>query len=297
MSQETLKEKLLKAVMEDDRATILDLHSMGFDLNTPVYLDQTALARAVINRKVEAVETLLATGTMNLESPAGKQSFALAAHYSSTAGVINAFIRAGANINTRFSNNETLLIKACAHANLPVVKELLKARADVNAQDSVGRTALFNASRLDDVKIVEELLRAGARASINAQTNQGTTALMEAALYGNPSIVYRLVEAGANIQIINSEQHTALTYALRGDRQGSHQEVVDFLLARGAIPRDVNIGMATKDGKTALADTLRAVKAARDPAVGGAAFPRKSHRRRNRRRSTRRSFRRRQYFT
>jgi ankyrin repeat protein len=293
MSQETLKEKLLKAVMEDDRATILDLHSMGFDLNTPVYMDQTALARAVINKKVEAVETLLATGTMNLESPAGKLAFAKAANHSSTVDVINAFILAGANINTRFSNDETLLMKACTNANLPVVKELLKAGADVNAQDSYGRTALCNASHLDDVKIVEELLDAGAQETIDVQTKKGDTAVMEAALYGNPSIVYALVEAGANIQIINSEHQTALTYALLADRQGDHQEVVDFLLARGAIPRDVNIGMATKEGKTALADTLRAVKAARDPAVGGAAFPRKSRRRRNRRRSTRRSFRRR----
>ena len=89
-------------------------------------------------------------------------------------GVVNALIKAGANVNARTERNGmTALIAAAQGGHLDVVNALIKAGADVNAKGTYGYTALAWAQhgksrepmpkRRDFVDIVNALKAAGAK--------------------------------------------------------------------------------------------------------------------------------------
>ncbi|KAJ9523983.1 hypothetical protein QJQ45_022370 [Haematococcus lacustris] len=107
----------------------------------------------------------------------------------------------------------SLLLEACLHGRLPLVKLLLRKLAiDVNVCDGVGRSPLLLAARQGDVRLVALLL--AHHAVCRAEQQQGRDPLMEAACAGHAATVELLLRSGtANVQAVDASGRSALKLA------------------------------------------------------------------------------------
>jgi len=126
---------------------------------------------------------------------------------------VNSAIKAGANVNARYSETGvTVLMFAVASCKLEVVDALIKAGARVNESSYKGHTPLMSAALRKDVSFIELLVKAGAE--VNAKTKDGTTALMSAALLNkNPAIIKALLLSGADATVKCNNGYFAFDYA------------------------------------------------------------------------------------
>ena len=156
--------------------------------------------------------------------------------------VIEALIKADADVNASNKNGTTALQVAAINGHLKVVEALIEAGADVNASNNNGVTALQVAAENGHLEVIEALIKAGAK--VDQENTNGDTALKYAADHGHVKIVKALIKAGADINKSGGEnKETALKYAA----QKGHTEVVEALIEAGA---DVNV--SNKIGATAL---------------------------------------------
>ena len=97
--------------------------------------------------------------------------------------------------------------------NHSVLEAFIKAGGNVNQPNKYGKYLLSIAAMVGDIEAMNELIKAGA--NINSQDNDrgGTTPLIEAALAGYPDAVSLLVEHGADRSLKSKEHKDALTYA------------------------------------------------------------------------------------
>jgi len=77
--------------------------------------------------------------------------------------IIQALLKAGANVNDKDLDGRTLLMIAAMKGMDKAVKVLLDAGADINAQDNFGSTALKQATTLKRKKIAQLLQKKGAK--------------------------------------------------------------------------------------------------------------------------------------
>jgi ankyrin repeat protein len=143
---------------------------------------------------------------------------------------IEAFLKAGININTKGTNDFTALMAATRHGCLAAVNTLLKNGADPDIEDSHGNRAIFSAIDQNLLPVVHQFLAHGA--SINLKNKFGWTALIYAAANGRAEIVDALVKKGADVNGQDNEAKTALLNAA----DHGHGEIVRKLLKHGADP-------------------------------------------------------------
>jgi ankyrin repeat protein len=93
-----------------------------------------------------------------------------------------------------------------------------QAELDVGAVNDEGITALIAASS-EGHKAVVELLLTKTTAAVNAQDKDGTSAVMAAAVRGHNEVVEVLLAHRADVNMQNSDGHTALMFAYNGRNQ------------------------------------------------------------------------------
>ncbi len=98
---------------------------------------------------------------------------------------------------------------------LPIMNALIKAGANVNHADNEGKTPLMLAQTAEETNV---LLKAGA--NINQADKQGKTALMYAAERGDIETVKHLIKAGADALLTDKSGYTAKDYAIGTDLIG-----------------------------------------------------------------------------
>ncbi len=103
-------------------------------------------------------------------------------------------------------NGYTALIWAATKGYTKVVEALIKAGADVNAKNNFGSNSLILAATGGHTEVVKALIAAG------ADLNDRNTALMRAAQEGHTEIVEALIAAGANIYLADKYSKTAKYY-------------------------------------------------------------------------------------
>lgn len=102
------------------------------------------------------------------------------------------------NLDFADSGGETLLWKAVQKNSIGVVEALLKAGANINIPDKAGWSPLHIAVQNQDINMVDLLLRYAPE--INAQNKHGNTAIWIAVYYakGQEDIINLLLDSGAD---------------------------------------------------------------------------------------------------
>ena len=124
---------------------------------------------------------------------------------------------------------QQLLFEAARLGRTDMIDALLKAGADINAYDDRGFTPLILAAYNGQSAAVETLITKGADAC-RPDRDQGNTAQMGVAFKGEDGIAARLLKAGCNVNARNHAGQTALMMASLFSRTRQ----VDILLAAGA---------------------------------------------------------------
>jgi len=130
----------------------------------------------------------------------------------------------GTSVNATDAEKRSALMFAAFNGHTAVVGHLLKAGTEIDARDSAGRTALMYASSGPFADTVALLVNEGAEINIQG-TLEGFTPLMTAAAEGLVSVVRLLLAAGADVDLVDKDGDTALSFA----RQNGHTEVVALL--------------------------------------------------------------------
>lgn len=111
--------------------------------------------------------------------------------------VLQEFIRAGYDLNTRTEKGYTALILAAYHGHAPAVDLLLQGGADPCAEDVRGNTALMGAIFKGELAIARKLMQA--ECAPNHRNKAGQTPAMYAALFQRTELLQALRERGADL--------------------------------------------------------------------------------------------------
>lgn len=154
--------------------------------------------------------------------------------------IIDALIKAGANVNAKSKIGTTALILAITEKHPEGVPLLLAAGADVNAISKLKNTALLEAINNKDAPLVEMLIKA--RANVNLKGNRDETPLIAAVIKNQVAIAEMLIKAGADVRAKDKYSH-ALTYAIN---IAKNPALVDMLIKAGANVNETKVDfMAT----------------------------------------------------
>ncbi|KAK2808088.1 hypothetical protein FQN50_005006 [Emmonsiellopsis sp. PD_5] len=153
--------------------------------------------------------------------------------------LVHLLIRKGANVHTRYSDEQTVLHMAAEVEEENIVRALLEQNVDVQASRTDGLTALHFG--VTNEAITRLLLEAGA--DTEAKTNKLCTSLHAAAIFGSAGSLRALIEHGASIDARDDQRSTSLHWA-SGDGRG---EVARILIENGA-----NIDAKNDDGMSPL---------------------------------------------
>ncbi len=128
--------------------------------------------------------------------------------------MLQEFIAAGYDLNTRDGRGYTALILAAYHGQPQAVDLLLKAGANACAEDKRGNTALMGAIFKGELSIARTLINT--ECSANQRNGVGQTPAMYAALFGRVELLKALQAKGADLQATDIDGNSAESLA-RGE--------------------------------------------------------------------------------
>lgn len=128
--------------------------------------------------------------------------------------MLQEFITAGYDLNSRDGKGYTALILAAYHGHPAAVEQLIEAGADACAEDQRGNTALMGAIFKGELSIARRLMKTGC--SANQANRVGQTPAMYAALFGRVELLDELKAKGANLKAEDIDGNTAEALA-RGE--------------------------------------------------------------------------------
>jgi hypothetical protein len=185
--------------------------------------------RAAQEDNLDALTALIAGTNVNLRDKRSGTTALEHAVKNANREMVQLLLSAGANVNAKNEDGETVLMMLDDDATSDLVWDLVNARADVNLKSKAGTTALMQLAASNNLEGLKTLLDAGAE--VNARNKAGRTALMLAASEGYVNNVRALVLAGADINAIDADEMNALARASEND----HPAVVRFLKSKGAF--------------------------------------------------------------
>ena len=222
----------------------LNLKDKNSDINQCNDSGVTALMFAVEYGTIKTVNLLLAArANPNAQDEDGFTALIRTTDNTSSDAllIIQALIKAGANVNHTSHIGTTALSHAASDGTLAIVQALLDGGANPHSKEK--KTAmtpfLWSVSNTgpDGEKIMQLLLSKGA--NINQTNESGTTALMGAAKCGTASMARALLKAGSDVNATEKIGSTALFYAILNDEpEGAN--LVKVLIDAGAHVNIVN---------------------------------------------------------
>ncbi|MEU6477713.1 ankyrin repeat domain-containing protein [Streptomyces sp. NPDC047017] len=168
------------------------------------------------------------------------------------ADAVRAALARGADPGTRDADGRTPLLRAALADHVAVARVLVAAGADVNARDDRQDSPWLATGVTGSVAMMRALLPGGPDVTL---TNRfGGVSVIPASERGHVAYVRAvLAETGIDVNHVNRLGWTALLEAvILGDGGGTHQAVVEVLLAAGADPL-----LPDADGVTARAHAER----------------------------------------
>lgn len=137
--------------------------------------------------------------------------------------LIEQIILGNGDVNERYKNGDTALIRAADNGNERQLVSLLNLGADLYARNEDGNTALLSLASSGSIELFQLLLEKGA--DINDKDNKDNTVLMKAAEAGNLIVVEELLKKKIDTTLKNQDGKTALMLA----QKLGHEEVVALL--------------------------------------------------------------------
>lgn len=183
---------MMQAVKNDfagDAQTLLD---RGFDVNTIDEKGNSLIMLAAFNNSPRVFDVLMGyKPNLELKNLYG-ESVLMLASYRHSAKMVNSLLSNGAKVNT---SGWTALHYAASSGDLEVVNALIKAGADINAVAPDGSSPMIMAAREGHIEIIKLLLSLHANTDI--QNENGMTALKWSLKRDDTDIMELLVEANA----------------------------------------------------------------------------------------------------
>ena len=137
--------------------------------------------------------------------------------------IVRAAITRGADVNSRDTDGNTLLMQAALYGKARDIEFLLAHGADVNAANQAGHTALMRA--MPDLAKIRLLVEHGADVNVSAG---GTTPLLVAAgIRGAEDVVRYLIEKGADVNAIDIQGADAVMIAAIAGAAGNLEILLD----------------------------------------------------------------------
>ncbi|KAA8550924.1 hypothetical protein F0562_002608 [Nyssa sinensis] len=156
--------------------------------------------------------------------------------------ITSALIDAGADLNNRDSEGQSVMTLAVRSGNIDVVQVLIDSGCTVD--NSIDRL-LHVAAAMDRVDLMETLCLGFGDIDVNSVDSHGRTAIHVAAIHGLIEVLQFLVSVGADSDFADCYGWTPLHFAAFE----GHVETVEFLLKCSTFVKYA----VTKDGKTAFA--------------------------------------------
>ena len=166
--------RLADAAERGDREAIASLIKQKADINGTQGEGTTALHWAAQRDDVEAAKMLLAAGAnVTAVTDNGAITPLFMACTNGSAAMIEALVKAGADVNAPKANGTTPLMIAAASGSVPAVKTLLDLGAKVDTKESVrDQSALMFAAALGRADVVKLLAQRGATLNFLTKVNK-----------------------------------------------------------------------------------------------------------------------------
>ncbi|KAI3473893.1 hypothetical protein Pfo_028080 [Paulownia fortunei] len=155
---------------------------------------------------------------------------------------ISALIEAGADVNDRDSEGESLMYLAVKSGNTDAVQILIESGSVIDNKIDL---FLHVAAAMNRVDLMEILCLGYVDIDLNSVNTQGQTPLHLAAIHGQVEALQFLVSVGSDVDITDGEGWTPLHYAAHE----GHVKAVEYLLNHSVFAKYA----VTKEGKTAFA--------------------------------------------
>ena len=190
---------------------------------------------------VKIIEALLKAGAqVNQTDKYGVTPLYIAAQNGHTA-VIEVLIKAGALVNQPNNEGTTPLWWAAQRGYTAMVEVLVRAGALVNQPENEGTTPLWIATQNGHIAIIEALIKAGAL--VNQACNDGTTPLHKAVIERHIGAIDVLIKASAQVNQTDKNDNTPLHMAAYNDNTAA----IEALVKAGA-----QVNQTNKSGETPL---------------------------------------------
>ncbi|KAJ7445585.1 ankyrin repeat-containing domain protein [Mycena latifolia] len=191
----------------------------------------TALQAASSKNFTMVIRLLMESGA-EVNATGGKYGSALqAASWKGHMEAVRLLLEKSTDLNATAGQASALQL-ACVKGHREIVQLLLERGAAVNAMGG-HPSALQLASSSWDTEIIQLLLDHGA--DTNGRGGNGGSALYMASENGNKHMVQLLLEKGADVNATGGRYGSALRAAASRENSEGHREVVELLLAHGAI--------------------------------------------------------------
>ena len=170
---------------------------------------ETVLMRAARSGHVNVVDALLKAGADVNRADTDGNTALIHASVKGQVDCVKSLIKAGADVNT-VSRYQTALIVAAEGGHFACVEALIHAGADIN-KGNCGKSAIISAAENDYGAVVKYLVDKGA--CVHAYGNEKV--LLKVAMKGNLEVIKYIVRAGADINETNEDSETALFQAVK----------------------------------------------------------------------------------
>ncbi|HJM68968.1 MAG TPA: ankyrin repeat domain-containing protein [Candidatus Babeliales bacterium] len=261
-TKEEIQQKLFEYIKDGNLQGVTKLMSSktkNVDVNFQNAQGFTPLLFAIYHKQLKIALELLNTykANPNLGTPTRVKPLIRAYgsfHAKNLTDIIDALIKAGADVNIKNPGGQTPLFLAASKGNLDLTRLLLKAHARLDLGDQSNKTPLMEALDKGWTGVALELIKAGVLTDtgISGQSLENKTALMYYLSDGKKiekSVLNALINANVSLNRQNKNGLTALMIAAE---RGNREEAIRILLDHGA-----NQDLSDQNGDTALLLALK----------------------------------------
>lgn len=193
--------------------SVMALIQANVDVNIPDSNGCTALCLAIVSEPdLDIIEALIKAGAdiNHQENESGMTPISKATEVDFE--LLRVLINAGANVNTPDIDGCSPLCSATVYGDLEMVEALVNVHADLNQWEKFHQTPLLLAVSNSFLEIVEVLVQSGA--DVNICDVYGTCPLYMAASLNDIEIVQILLRANADLDVENNEGMSAVDIAM-----------------------------------------------------------------------------------